>query len=74
MKRAAVSLVLIVVLLLVVAEVASAQQPTKVPRIGFLMRRIAPSPANPDPLSDAFLKGLQEIGYIDGKNIKIEHR
>ena len=51
-----------------------AQQPTKIPRIGFLQRRVAPTPTNPDPLADAFLKGLQEIGYIDGKNIKIEHR
>ena len=51
-----------------------AQQPTKIPRIGFLQRRVAPTPANPDPLADAFLKGLQEIGYIDGKNIRIEHR
>ena len=53
---------------------AEAQQPTKIPRIGLLQRRVAPTSANPDPLSDAFLKGLQEIGYIDGKNIKIEHR
>ena len=53
---------------------AEAQQPGKVPRIGFLQRRAAPTPANPDPLWDAFLKGLRELGYIDGKNIKIEHR
>jgi putative ABC transport system substrate-binding protein len=53
---------------------AEAQQPGKVPRIGFLQRRAAPTPANPDPLWDAFLKGLREFGYIDGKNIKIEHR
>ena len=53
---------------------AEAQQPGKVPRIGFLQRRAAPTPANPDPLWDAFLKGRRELGYIDGKNIKIEHR
>jgi putative ABC transport system substrate-binding protein len=51
-----------------------AQQPGKVPRIGFLQRRVAPTPTNPDPLWDAFLKGLGDLGYIDGKNIKIEHR
>jgi hypothetical protein len=51
---------------------AEAQQPGKVPRIGFLQRRAAPTPANPDPLWDAFLKGLREFGYIDGKNIKID--
>jgi putative tryptophan/tyrosine transport system substrate-binding protein len=53
---------------------ADAQQAGKVPRIGFLQRRVAPTPTNPDPLADAFLKGLREHGYIDGKNIKIEHR
>ena len=53
---------------------AEAQQPGKVPQVGFLQRRGAPTPANPDPLWDAFLKGLRELGYIDGKNIKIEHR
>ena len=53
---------------------AEAQQAGKVPRIGFLQRRAAPTPANPDPLADAFMKGLRELGYIDGKNIKIEHR
>ena len=51
-----------------------AQQPGKIPKIGFLQRRVAPTPANPDPLADAFLKGLRELGYIDGKNIQIEHR
>jgi putative ABC transport system substrate-binding protein len=53
---------------------AEGQQSGKIPRIGFLQRRVAPTPANPDPLWDAFSKGLQELGYIDGKNIKIEHR
>jgi putative ABC transport system substrate-binding protein len=62
------------VLLLPWHHLADAQQPGKVPRIGFLQRRTAPTPANPDPLADAFQKGLRELGYIDGKNIKIEHR
>ncbi|HEX9142952.1 MAG TPA: hypothetical protein VGA09_01690, partial [Candidatus Binatia bacterium] len=51
-----------------------AQQPKKVPRIGFLQRRTAPGPANPDPLADAFFQGLRDLGYVDGKNIKVEHR
>jgi ABC-type uncharacterized transport system substrate-binding protein len=60
-------------LLLAICVFADAQQ-TKIPRVGFLQRRVAPTPTNPDPLWDAFSKGLQELGYIDGKNIKIEHR
>jgi putative tryptophan/tyrosine transport system substrate-binding protein len=55
-------------------HIAEAQQPEKLPRIGFLQRRVAPTPTNPDPLADAFRQGLSEIGYIDGKNILIEHR
>jgi len=54
---------------------AQGQQTTdKVPRIGFLQRRVAPTPTNPDPLANAFLQGLRELGYIDGKNIVVEHR
>jgi putative tryptophan/tyrosine transport system substrate-binding protein len=53
---------------------ADAQQAGKVPRIGFLQRRVAPTSTNPDPLGDAFLQGLREHGYIHGKNIRIEHR
>jgi putative tryptophan/tyrosine transport system substrate-binding protein len=66
--------IVLFVMILLFSHVAEAQQPGKVPRIGFLQRRAAPTPANPDPLWDAFLKGLRELGYIDGKNIKIEHR
>jgi putative ABC transport system substrate-binding protein len=46
-----------------------AQQPTKIPRIGYL--KVG------GPLSardEAFLRGLRELGYIDGKNIMIESR
>ena len=51
-----------------------AQQAIKIPHVGFLQRRVAPTPANPDPLADAFLHGLRELGYIEGKNIIIAHR
>ena len=54
--------------------VAQAQQPEKVPRIGFLQRRVAPTPTNPDPLGEAFLQGLRDLGYVDGKNIHVERR
>ena len=51
-----------------------AQQAGQIPRIGFLQRRLPPTSTNPDPLADAFRQGLQDLGYIDGKNIRIEHR
>jgi ABC-type uncharacterized transport system substrate-binding protein len=66
MKRAAVPSILIVVVLLAVAVIAEAQQPKKVPRIGFLSA--APS------IDSAFLEGLRDLGYVDGKTIVIEHR
>ena len=51
--------------------IAQAQQPTKVPRIGYL------SAASPSAISariEAFRQGLRELGYVEGKNIIIEWR
>ncbi len=48
---------------------AKAQQPAKIPRVGFL----APQ-GRSLPLFDAFRQGLADLGYIDGQNIVIEPR
>ena len=48
-----------------------AQQPAKVPRIGFL---ITSSPSAIAPRIEAFRQGLRELGYVEGKNIVIERR
>ena len=53
---------------------AEAQQQGNLPRIGFVQRRLPPTPTNPDPLAEAFRQGLKDFGYVDGKNIQIEHR
>jgi ABC-type uncharacterized transport system substrate-binding protein len=50
---------------------ASAQQPKRVPRLGFLA---AVSPAALSDRTEAFRQGLRELGYVDGKNIVIEYR
>jgi len=50
---------------------ARAQQPTAMPVIGFL------SGASPQIIAQgvaAFLQGLVEIGYIEGRNIAVEYR
>jgi putative ABC transport system substrate-binding protein len=60
-------------LILAAANLASAQQ-TKIPRIGFLSGRGAPTPANPDPSADAFRQGLRDLGHVDGKNILVDFR
>ncbi len=48
--------------------VARAQQPSKVARIGYLTFRV------PTPADDAFLRGLRELNWIEGRNISIERR
>jgi putative ABC transport system substrate-binding protein len=50
---------------------AQAQQPEKVPRIGYLSAR---DQANDSPRSGGVLLGLRELGYVDGQNIAIEYR
>jgi putative ABC transport system substrate-binding protein len=52
---------------------ARAQQPERMRRIGMLMSL---TPDDPDgrARSDAFLQGLQRSGWIDGRNIQIDHR
>ena len=49
------------------------QQPT-VRRIGFLAVRSRSTLSNPDVYYDAFLKGMRELGYVEGKNLAIEWR
>src|SRR2546425_7233574 len=50
---------------------AEAQQPTKIPRIGYLT---AVSLSANAALIEAFRQGLRELGYVEGKNIVIEWR
>jgi putative ABC transport system substrate-binding protein len=54
---------------------ASAQQAKKIPRIGYLgSGGIAPSYSKLSRDHEAFLQGLKELGYIEGKTIRIEYR
>ena len=61
---------LAVALLLTTTRVA-AQQPAKIPHIGFQLDAPASSAA---ARIEAFREGLRELGYIEGKNIIIEWR
>ena len=56
--------------LLTVPPAVEAQPVAKVPRIGFLA--LYPS-ANPH-LRQAFLQGLRDLGYVEGRNVVIEYR
>jgi putative ABC transport system substrate-binding protein len=46
--------------------------PGMVRRIGFLAIRSRSTPANPDAYYDAFVQGMRELGYVEGKNLTIE--
>ncbi len=61
----------IVVAVTVCGARAEAQQPKKVPRIGFLSTT---SPAALSARIEVFRQGLRELGYVEGKNIVIEYR
>jgi putative tryptophan/tyrosine transport system substrate-binding protein len=50
---------------------AQAQQPAKIPRIGFL---VAVSPSAAAARTEAYRQGLRDLGYLEGKNIVIESR
>jgi putative tryptophan/tyrosine transport system substrate-binding protein len=54
--------------------VAPAQQAGKVWRIGFLTPRSRPAPTGHDAFSDAFIQGMNELGYSEGKNLVVEWR
>ena len=71
MKRAVVSSILIAVVLLAVGVIAEAQQPKKVPRIGYLTGNF---PSAIAARTEAFRQGLRDLGYVEGKDIVIEYR
>ena len=62
---------LLATLLLITVPPAQAQQPTKIPRIGYLS---GTSPSTNPAGREAFRQGLRELGYVEGKNIVIESR
>ena len=48
-------------------HIADAHQPKKIPRIGYLTG-VGSAP------NEAFLQGLRDLGYVEGKNVLIEFR
>ena len=51
---------------------AHAQQPTKVPRVGYMAS--TGNSNDPGPSGQAFRQGLRDLGYVEGKNILVEYR
>ena len=61
----------VAVMLLAMAIIAEAQQPAKIPRIGYLSITDA---ATDSRRAEGIRLALREIGYIEGQNIAIEYR
>src|SRR5262245_30491118 len=58
-------------MLLALCVTVLAQQPVKIPRIGYFDGGFASTNAE---RVDAFRQGLRELGYVEGKNIVVEYR
>src|SRR6266511_3062644 len=71
MRKSGVLSILVALAVLAVGVIADAQQPKKVPRIGYLS---SADPASESARSEPFQLALHELGYIDGQNIAIEYR
>jgi putative ABC transport system substrate-binding protein len=52
-------------------SVVEAQQPKKIPRIGYLS---VLSPSSDFTRNEAFRRGLRELGYVEGQNLAVEPR
>ncbi len=64
-------LAVILILALTLAPLAAeAQQAAKIARIGYLSLDVATSAH----LREAFLQGLRDLGYVEGRNVVIEYR
>jgi putative tryptophan/tyrosine transport system substrate-binding protein len=64
-------LTMLATVMLALVNLSAAQQPNKVPRIGYLS---SDSPSTIAARIEAFRQGLRELGYVEGKNIVIEWR
>jgi putative tryptophan/tyrosine transport system substrate-binding protein len=71
MTKAAVPSIFVVVVLLALAVLAEAQQPKKVPLIGYFS---SSDPATESARAETIRLALRERGYIEGQNIAIEYR
>ena len=49
---------------------ARAQQPGKTPRVGYIR---AGTPRN-DPFREEFVRGMRDLGYVEGRNVAYEFR
>jgi putative ABC transport system substrate-binding protein len=70
MRKTALGSILFAGAMLAVAVIVEAQQPKKIPRIGYLAGNLTTITYR----IDAFRQGLRQLGYAEGKDIVIESR
>jgi putative ABC transport system substrate-binding protein len=68
MRRRVFVFVCLLLAVLLPAVLTGAQQPAKIPRVGYL--RFIEVPV----YDSAFRQGLRELGYVEGQNIHVEYR
>jgi ABC-type uncharacterized transport system substrate-binding protein len=71
-ERKKISYLTLCALFIALCPFAEAQQPKKIPRIGYVSG--IGDANNPGPQVEAFRRGLRDLGYVEGKNILIEYR
>jgi ABC-type uncharacterized transport system substrate-binding protein len=69
-RRALALLVTLALGLLVAPLAATAQSPTPVHRVGYLLG----STREQEPALEAFLEGMRALGYVEGQNLVMEYR
>ena len=69
MKKAAFTTILVARMLLAVGVMVHAQQPAKIPKIGFLGAGLVSSPWH-----ESFRSEFRKLGYVDGKNVTFIYR
>ena len=70
-NRKLVGIAALIIAFAMCGAVATAQQPAKIARIGYLT---GATPVGQAARVEAFRQGLRELGYVEGKNIVVEYR
>ena len=73
-RRSAVRILGAGLLAAIFAPAALGQPASGTHRIGFLAFRSRSTKTSPDPLYDAFIREMQSLGYVEGKNLAVEWR
>jgi ABC-type uncharacterized transport system substrate-binding protein len=71
-NRKLAGIVALIITLALCGAVVDAQEPKKVPRIGWVSE--SGDRNTPGPQVEAFRQGLQDLGYVEGKNMVVEYR